>query len=234
MTMASSRESRQGDGVLAFSGFLFDMDGLLLDSERIAKEGFARSCRYFGIGNREALFHRLIGIKWERAVEILHDALSAEVDASAFSDYWDADYHRNTSDKPVPLKPGVSKLLDILSREGRPMAVATSTRHASAVNKLSRSGILGYFQRVIGGDEVREGKPHPEIYLKAARALDCDPRDCLAFEDSERGTRAALASGATVVQVPDLLPPSEELLQLGPVVLGKIDDVLDYPFPARR
>ena len=232
--MASPWESMPGDGVLAFSGYLFDMDGLLLDSERIAKEGFLRACSHFGIGQREALFNRLIGIKWETAVEILHDALSAEVDASAFCDYWDADYHRFTEDEPVPLKPGVTRLLDILSSEGRPMAVATSTRHASAVAKLARCGILGYFKSVIGGDEVREGKPHPEIYLKAAEALDCDPRDCLAFEDSERGTRAALASGATVVQVPDLLPPTAELLQLGPVVLGKIDDVLDYPFPARE
>jgi beta-phosphoglucomutase-like phosphatase (HAD superfamily) len=110
------------------------------------------------------------------------------------------------------------------------MAVATSTRTKRATEKLGDAGLLDYFKIVIGGDQVEQGKPDPEIYLKAASALSSAPSRCLALEDSANGVKAAVAAGMTVVQIPDLVPPSDELLQLGHIVLSSLADVPKYDF----
>jgi beta-phosphoglucomutase-like phosphatase (HAD superfamily) len=90
--------------------------------------------------------------------------------------------------------------------------------------------LLDYFEIVIGGDQVERGKPDPDIYLKAASALSAAPSKCLALEDSTNGVKAAVAAGMTVVQIPDLVQPNEELLQLGHIVLSSLADVPKYNF----
>mgnify|MGYP000072935976 CR=1 FL=1 len=110
------------------------------------------------------------------------------------------------------------------------MAVATSTRTDRAKVKLSDSGILDYFDIIIGGDQVSNSKPDPEIYLKAASELSSEPSKCLAFEDSPNGVKSAVAAGLTVIQVPDLVQPDEDLLKMGHIVLGSLADVQDYDF----
>jgi beta-phosphoglucomutase-like phosphatase (HAD superfamily) len=90
---------------------------------------------------------------------------------------------------------------------------------------LRKSGVLDRFQAVIGSDQVRNGKPEPDIYLKAAGLLNARPERCLALEDSENGVRAAVGAGMTVVQIPDLVQPSAELLALGHIVLDSLREV---------
>ena len=101
---------------------------------------------------------------------------------------------------------------------GIPRVVATSTSTQHAFHHLQKAGINDLVTHVVGGDQVSLGKPEPEIYLKAAAAAGSDAQDCAAFEDSEPATRAAVRSGATTVQVPDLKPPSQKTLELGHVV----------------
>jgi beta-phosphoglucomutase-like phosphatase (HAD superfamily) len=107
-------------------------------------------------------------------------------------------------------------------------AIATSTAHQTARDKLERAGLISYFELIVGGDQVAKGKPDPETYLKAAELLDVRPHQCLALEDSDNGVLAAHGAGMNVIQIPDLKEPSVEIKSLGHTVLSSFEEVEDF------
>ena len=109
------------------------------------------------------------------------------------------------------MKPGAVELLDFLAARGLPAAVATSSRRVTAEHHLDRAGLLGRFEAVTTIDDVVRAKPHPDIYLEAARRLGIPPMHCIAFEDSNIGLTAAHAAGTMAIMVPDILPPLAEV-----------------------
>ena len=119
-------------------------------------------------------------------------------------------------------------MLDWLEGRAIPRAVATSTRRERAHSALERTALLPRFQALVGGDEVAFGKPAPDIYFEAARRLGANTASCVVLEDSEPGVRAALAAGMMPIMVPDLIPPSAELVALDLVVLPTLHDVLAH------
>ena len=210
------------------------MDGLLLDTERIALSAFLETCEHFGIGDHTDVFMKCIGTNTVLGRQVLEEGLNRKVDCTAFERVWDTKYDRSTSDRPIPLKDGALELLEQLSSMKMPLAVATSTRSVRAMQKLRDAGILDKFDAVVGGDQVRHSKPHPDIYLKAAEALGVLPQTCLALEDSENGVRSALSAGMTVVQIPDLVQPCPSLRALEHIILDSLRDVANYPFSAHQ
>ena len=212
-----------------FHAVIFDMDGLLLDSERIALEAFQDTCAYFRIGDQTELFKRCIGINQTAGQRVLKEGLHGLCDYIAFNDVWNGKYKLHTK-KPIPLKKGVCDFLKYLAKYNIPSAVATSTAHLKAAEKLKKVRIFEIFDAVIGGDQVAKSKPHPDIYLKAADALGVNANDCLALEDSENGVRSAVNAGMTVVQIPDLIQPSNDLLKLGHIVLNSLHEVMHFDF----
>ena len=145
-----------------------------------------------------------------------------------FTAAWDQACTAHVVREPILVKSGAVELLEPVAAVGLPAAVARRTSLASARHELDAAGITHRFAAVAGADPVRYSKPHPAIYLRAARLL-----PCLALEDSENGVRAAVASGMCVVQIPDLVAPSAELLSLGHIVLPGLADVASYPFVPR-
>jgi HAD superfamily hydrolase (TIGR01509 family) len=216
--------------VKQFDAVIFDMDGLLLDTERIALACFHETCEHFGIGNDTELFMRCVGTNAAFGERVLSEGLQGKVDHFCFAEMWDAKYVRRTSNAPIPLKDGAAELLEKLAAAGLPLAVATSTASTRAVQKLKAAGIFARFAAVVGGDQVPNSKPHPDIFLKAAEALGVRPEKCLALEDSENGVRSATAAGMTVVQIPDLVTPSPALCGLGHLILDSLHDVWTYAF----
>ncbi len=208
-----------------FAAVIFDMDGLLLDSERIALTAFTQTCAMFGLGNETALFMRCVGTNQALGEQVLQQGLAGKADARAFRRAWDARYFEATHGKPIPLKAGAVEILDHLSAIQVPAAVATSTAAPRATQKLRDAGILDKFRVLVGGDEVEYSKPHPDIYLRAAQRLCAAPQHCLALEDSENGVRAACAAGMTVIQIPDLVAPSPELQALGHTILRSLQQI---------
>jgi len=213
-----------------FQAAIFDMDGLLLDSEPLAKKAFDTICEQYGLGDMSDVFMRFVGTNTAKGNAIIKEALNGAVDAELFNATWRGLYGTWVKDDPVPLKQGVKEVLAHLKSHNISMAVATSSKTAIAEHKLRKSAVLDYFEIVIGGDQLTHSKPAPEIFLKAATSLSCEPTRCIAFEDSPNGVKSAVAAGMTVVQVPDLIAPDTELLKLEHIVLDTISDVLTFDF----
>ncbi len=198
-----------GQIILAdFDALLFDMDGLLLDSERefmgaLVEVGVPLG---FTAETLESFFRTLVGTSAAVTGERLAEFLPTGVDATAFERQWrDANAARRRG--VVPLRPTVDAVVPALAAAGYRMAVVTSTKRAPALDHLEQVGLLQHFELVVGGDEVHANKPDPAPYLQAARVLGVAPERCAAFEDSDLGTQAAVRAGCVTSQIPDLRPP---------------------------
>ncbi len=206
---------------------IFDMDGLLIDSERIALATFQTICDQHELGDQFPLYLQLLGTNDATTLSILRNTLPAPISPEAFMDTWMTLYVERTQ-VAVPLMNGVLELLDHLDTVSIPKSVATSTRTEHARSKLGNSGILHRFTHVTGGDQVDNGKPAPDIYLMAARRLQVNPADCLALEDSPNGVRSALAAGMQVIQIPAIEQPDADTIALGHTVLNDLHEVITY------
>ena len=198
--------------------FLFDMDGLLLDTERLYVElGVEVTARY-GVANHlsEAFFVSLVGSSSAHTSARLLEFLPTRLSVSAFFEEWGTLVDARLSDN-VPLRPTVRETLATLSDQGERMAVVTSTSGARARHHLELAGLAHHFEAVLGGDEVSANKPDPAPYLEAAARLDLSAHRCAAFEDSDRGIASAVAAGCFAVQVPDLRAADTSLPDLGQV-----------------
>ncbi len=203
---------------------IFDMDGLMLDTERIAKWTFIETCTDFDLAFDEAVYASCIGGNLTRTIEILENHFT-EFNRTEFLGHWNEKYVENAILKPVPVKNGVKAFLTYLKDSGIPCAVASSTPEVNALRKLENAGLLEFFSALAFGDQVKDSKPHPEIYLTAAARLNIDPARCAALEDSDNGVRAAVSAKMLVFQVPDLLPPSDAVLSLGHHVVPTVGHV---------
>lgn len=208
--------------------YLFDMDGLLLDSERVAQGCFVETVVGFGIApdRAEAFFRTLIGTSVAEGERMTRDFLPDHVPAAEVERQWNAAYEARIAGG-VPLRPTVAETLQRLSGQGARMAVVTSTRGARARGKLAVSGIAEHFEFVLGGDEVSANKPDPAPYQEAAAQMGLRARDCAAFEDSDRGIASAVAAGCRAVQVPDLRPEHVPLPALGQGIARSLAEAVD-------
>ena len=213
-----------------FDAVIFDMDGTLLDTERVAQQAFITTCDELAVPRRMDLLMRCVGAAEPIARAVIAGGFGPDVDCDAFFGAWSRNFTAASATTPAPLKEGAAALLAAVGRLGLPMAIATSSRTPHAIERLRQVGILERFQAVIGADQVQHPKPHPEVYLTAAGRLGAKPHACLAVEDSEYGVRAAHAAGMTVVQVPDLTQPTADLRALGHIVLDSLREVAGYPF----
>ncbi len=207
-------------------GVIFDMDGLMLDTESIAKTAWERAFALTGHTLTSDMFGGMIGRNKRDCAELLRQWFGADFDFGTTYRQCGMIYEELIAAQGLPLKPGVMELLRELAARGVPLAVATSTRQPKARQRLEQAGLLGFFAVVVAGDEVVNGKPAPDIYLEAARRLGIDPALSFALEDSHAGVRAAHAAGLKVIMVPDLLPATEEIEKLTHRVVPSLGEVL--------
>jgi HAD superfamily hydrolase (TIGR01509 family) len=189
---------------------LFDMDGLLLDTEVIYIDAMQAAAR--ALGHREMpvdFCHSMVGVPGAECNLMIEAHYGEGFSIAEFRKHFSSDLRRQM-DAGIPLKPGVMELLDFLSSRGLPLAVATSAGRASAEHHLGKSGLLDRFTAVATRDDVERAKPHPDVYLEAARRLGVPPERCIAFEDSNIGLAAAHAAGAMAFMVPDLIDATSE------------------------
>jgi HAD superfamily hydrolase (TIGR01509 family) len=186
-----------------FAAAIFDMDGLLLDSERVIMQAWLSSAQDELLPLSGPDFLRVVGCGAQESGERLSELLGG---VASFQRVRDRARAKLAAQPGVvfPLKPGALRLLGLLRARGVPCAVASSTFIDEVRCRLAKVEVLEYFQALAGGDEVSRSKPDPEVYLLAAERLGVPPPRCLAFEDSDHGARAAHGAGLHVVMVPDL------------------------------
>lgn len=203
---------------------LFDMDGLLIDSERIAQDVTREASLQLGLALPDRVVLGMIGLGRDALERMLVAELGGEFPFERFQSEWETRYHQRIN-KGVPIKPGVLEALEALAAAGLPCAVATSTHTHFARYKLEQAGLLAHFAVVVGRDAVPHGKPAPDLYLHAAKLLGIPANLCWAFEDSLPGLTAAVASGARTHWVPDLAQIAAHELPEGVETVASLHEV---------
>jgi HAD superfamily hydrolase (TIGR01509 family) len=189
---------------------LFDMDGLLVDTEAVYIEAYHAAAKTFGVEMSMALCHAMIGVPRMECETMIQEHFGPAFQVDRFQLCF-REHAERLMAQEVPVKPGARELLVWLGKRGLPLAVATSSRPTTVERHLSRAGLLGHFKAIATRYDVERPKPHPDVYLEAARRLGAAPERCIAFEDSNIGLAAAHAAGTMAIMVPDILPPSDEV-----------------------
>jgi len=209
----------------AVQAVVFDMDGLLVDSECAWRDAMMEAAVARGRELPLPVFLSLIGGSRARTREILSRHFGRDFDLDAYLLAADERAHAILDARDC-LKAGAREILDALEAEGTPRALCTSSGMAAVERHLGRSGLLPRFQAMVTRESVLNGKPHPEPYLKAATALAVAPEHCLALEDSHNGVRSAAAAGMMTVMAPDLLAATEEIRALCLHVVADLHEAL--------
>jgi HAD superfamily hydrolase (TIGR01509 family) len=189
---------------------IFDMDGLLIDTEAVYIKAYQAGAATMGVDLPLSFCHSMIGTPSPECDRMIQAFFGPAFRLDDFNGHVDGHAHR-LLEAGVPIKPGAVELLAFLSERRLPLAVATSSSRRTTERHLGRAGLLGHFRALATRDDVERGKPHPDIHLEAARRLDVAPGRCLAFEDSNTGLTAAHAAGTMAIMVPDLVPPTDEV-----------------------
>jgi len=203
---------------------IFDMDGLLLDSERPIRDAWEAVLTEMGLVYDHQLYLSAIGRNLADTRILFTQGHGAALDFDAAIAQVRLRLADTVERTGFTVKPGVRELLEELSSRGIRSAVASSTAIERIGQRLERAGLSDYFEHLAGGNEVQRGKPAPDIFLLAATRLGVPPQTCLVFEDSSYGAQGALAAGMGVVLVPDLKPPTEEIERLALAILGSLSE----------
>ncbi len=208
---------------------IFDMDGLLLDTEVLANQAVQKtSIEVLGLELPESVIIEMIGMNEADSNRHMSKYLGKDIPEIQFAEA----FYRHYADilsQGICVKDGCPELLDFLEEEEVPKAIATSTKTELALDKLNCAGIeTNRFSYIIGGDQINRGKPSPDIYLLAAQKLKIAPENCLALEDSYNGVKSANAANIDVICIPDIKPPCQEMKNLSIKVLQSLHEVKEY------
>lgn len=213
---------------ILYNAVVFDMDGVIFDSERAVMQCWKEVASRHNIPDIEKAILACTGTTMVRTREIMLDLYGADFPYDEYARESSAIFHSRYDGGRLPMKPGVKELLTFLKERGKKIALASSTRQQVVTDELRDAGIIEYFDRIICGDMVSRSKPAPDIFLKACEELNVSPSDSYTIEDSYNGIRAAHAGGLHPIMVPDLLPADEEMQSLAEIILPNLTSVIEY------
>lgn len=187
---------------------IFDVDGLMIDTESVWKNAFDKAGDKYGIPNLgDTLFPSLIGKRLEDEQELLDRLLPSDIQNQLINEW--RQIGLGSLEREVPVKPGLYEMLDYLEQHHIKMAVATTTRRDLTEQRLKKIRVYDRFDYVLCGDEVTNRKPDPEIYLNVLKKMNTKAENTIVLEDSSVGVEAAYRAGIDCIQVPDLIAPTE-------------------------
>lgn len=220
---------------------IFDMDGVIFDSERIVYEGWKELSEKYGFKDLDTVYMKCIGVNNVMCKQIYLDFYGEDFPYDKYRQERSDNYHERYSGGRLPMKPGVKELLDYLKENNYQIAIASSTRTALVEEQIRDAGLLDYFSAIVGGDQVEKSKPEPDIFLRAADLLEVDPKEAYVIEDSYNGIRAAKAANMCPIMVPDMIDADEEMRETAWMICGDLVEVIraislemDVPLDQRK
>ena len=207
---------------------IFDMDGVLFDSERLVLDCWEKIGEKYKIVDIRKVFTECIGTNRVRTQEIIYDYYGKSFHYEEFRQEASCLFQEIIREKGLPIKKGVKELLRYLQDIEIPIGLASSTRQALVEAELQQTGLYDYFQVIMGGDQLKRSKPEPDIYLMACDKMKIAPEYVYAIEDSHNGIRAAYSAGMKPIMVPDLLPVTEEMKEKSIAVFDDLLQVLHF------
>ena len=211
-----------------FDAVVFDMDGVIFDSERAVLECWLELADKYAIPNIMEPYLACTGTTMARTREIMMETYGPDFPYDEYAAEASAMFHERYDGGRLPMKRGVREILEYLKSHGKRIALASSTRRETVVNQLRDAKILEYFDEVVTGDMVEKSKPEPDIFLMACEKVGVAPTRAFAIEDSYNGIRAAHSGKLRPIMVPDLRPADAEMKELAEAVLEDLEAVLAY------
>jgi len=204
-----------------FKAVIFDMDGLIFDTERLFMEQLAVVMKEKGYTLTQDIYKQTLGTSGSRLKNIMCSYYGGDY---PFKECGNAAQERVcmvAETTGLTVKPQIRELLIMLKDKNIPCTIASSTNSATAAKYLENTGLAGYFSKITGGEMVKYSKPEPDIFLMACEKLKTAPHEALVLEDSENGVKAAVAAGIPVICIPDLKEPASEVLNLAAAVVRR-------------
>ena len=224
-----------GDGVAvteyknkSFDGFIFDMDGLLIDSETVSQKNWMKVAKRHGFELPVEITNKFLGRSAKDVQMIFESEADTEVDFWTIKNEVVSENHKQFETEGVKLMPGVKELLEYLKVKNKRMVVATSTYQDLAVKRLKMAGIYDYFETVVSGDMVENSKPNPEIFNLACDKIGVSRLNALILEDSNTGIEAAHNAGIRSVMVPGIMLPTDSSKVYSFMIVDSLNDVIRY------
>lgn len=211
-----------------YDAVIFDMDGVIFDSERAIMNLWLELSNKYHVPDIEETCRMCLGVTKEKTREIMLSRYGDDFPYEQSQAELSALFHERYDKGRLPMKEGVIELLTYLKEHNKKVALASSTRRKVVEQELLDAGILPFFDQLICGDMVKRSKPEPDIFLMACRELKVKPERAYAIEDSYNGVRAASAGKLRTIMVPDLVEPTEEIRNLTIAVLPSLHKVKDY------
>ena len=209
-------------------GAVFDMDGLMFDSERLVYETWQMMMDELGFEYNLEIFKNTIGLRTDMAESYYNSLYGERFCYQPLKQRSREIFLKRVSEEGVPIKKGLVELLEFLKSNNLKIAVATSTSAPTAHKIIRMAGVYDYFDAFVCGDDVRNGKPHPEVFLTAAERLSLPPTECVAFEDSINGIKSAHSAEMTTVMVPDYLQPTEEIIPMIDCLCDDLSQAIEF------
>lgn len=207
---------------------IFDMDGILIDSEQLVLKCWQEIGEKNGLEGIEQVAYECIGTNQTKSEEIFKKHYGEEFPFQTYRKEVSENYMKHINEDGVPIKPGVYGLLEYLKMSCIKIGLASSTRKARVEEQLKMAGIIEYFDVIVCGDMVSKSKPEPDIFLECCRQLGVDASETYVIEDSYNGIIAGSRAGMKPIMVPDLLEPTEEMIRLSKEILHDLNEVKLY------
>lgn len=209
-------------------GAVFDMDGLMIDTEKLYLLYWKKAAADFGYDMKDEHVFAIRSLARKYSIPKLKSFFGEDFPTEEVRARRTELINAHVEKNGIELKKGLFELLNWLREHGIKLAVATATPRERAVLYLTKIGAFDMFDAIICGDMIANGKPDPDIYLTAARELGIPPEQCAAFEDSPNGIKAAHAAGCHAIMIPDMTPPDEEITPLLSAVYPDLAQAISY------
>ncbi len=211
---------------MSISALILDLDGVLIDTETVGRRAWHRAANEMGFEFSEKNYAKLVGRSIKSCRKIIKTILPAAIDFNEYMARSNSIYHDEMERNGISIMSGVTELLQLIEHLDLDAAIATSSSRDTAERKIEISGLSGCFETMITSDDVKSGKPAPDIFMRTAERLNHPTDKCVVIEDSESGITGAHKAGAIPIMVPNTIPASENARLLSYSVEESLFDVL--------